>query len=296
MQTTPIADCLVIGAGPAGLTAALYLRRYLRSVVVADHGQSRALSIERTWNFPAFVDGIAGSDLLRRLREQLAGVQGVVRTGEVTGLRVRPDGGFSADSSGQTWQARTVLLATGVVDGVPTLPGTEAVQQRGLLRQCPVCDGYEHRGQRILVLGDGPHAASEAGFLAHYSAQVALVGLNAQPGATSPGVHRLHVKAAWLEALNGGGLRLGLLDGSTQDFDVAYAALKVEPRSQLGRRLGAKVDDCGSLVADAHGATSVDGLYAAGDVVSGLDQLIVSASQGAVAATAIHNRLRGATD
>ena len=295
MQSTCTADCLVVGAGPAGLTAALYLRRFLRHVVVADHGHSRALAIERSHNYPAFPQGISGHDLLRRLREQLAGVQGVVTAAEVTTLQRHPQGGFTAQCGGVTLLSRTVLLATGVVDAVPALPGIEQVQQRGLLRQCPICDGYEYRGQRIVVLGDGSHAAREAAFIAHYSPHVAHAGLHHAPAQSQPNVRALPALAARAGLAPDGGVRVGLADGSTHDFDVAYAALSAQPRSQLGRALGAEVHAQGNLVIDAHGATCVHGLYAAGDVVSGLDQMAVAAGQGAVAATAIHNLLCMAT-
>lgn len=294
MQAPSTADCLVIGAGPAGLTAALYLRRYLRQVVIVDHGHSRAMAIQRSHNHPAFPQGIPGHDLLTLLRKQLADVECEISVAEVSTVQHHPTGGFVAQGVGQTWLSRTVLLATGVVDTVPALPGVEQLQQRGLLRQCPICDGYEHRGQRIVVLGDGPHAAREAAFIAHYSPHVAHAGLTDLPEPACPGVHLLPALAARLSLPPQGGVRVWLADDGTHDVDVAYAALSVQPRSQLGRALGADVDAQTNLVIDAHGATRVPGLYAAGDVVIGLDQLVVASAQGAIAATAIHNLLREA--
>lgn len=122
MEHTLPADCLVIGAGPAGLTAGLYLRRFLRHVVVADHGRSRALAIERSHNYPAFPGGISGHGLLQLLREQLSDLHADVTVAEVTALHHHPDGGFVAHGAGVRWLSRTVLLATGVVDAVPALP------------------------------------------------------------------------------------------------------------------------------------------------------------------------------
>lgn len=294
MNSTRILDCLVVGAGPAGLTAAVYLRRFQRQVLVVDHGHSRALYIERSHNYPGFPQGIAGAELLQRLREQLRDVKGELLEAEVTALHRMPHHGFAAQWGGTTAQFRTVLLATGVLDTVPPLPGVEEVQRHGLLRQCPICDGYEHRGQRILVLGDGQHAAREAAFIADYSPWVAHAGLAAVP-AGQPGVRGLPAPAVRLQYLQEGGVRVVLSDGALHDFDVAYGALHVRPRSHLGRALGAEVDALGSLITDEHAACSVAGLYAAGDVVPGLDQLVVAASQGSVAATAIHNRLREQT-
>lgn len=295
MQTALTTDCVVIGAGPAGLTAALYLRRFLRSVAVFDHGHSRALAIERSHNYPSFPHGISGGDVLLRLREQLAAVQGGVNAAEVTHVERHPDHGFTTQFGDMTLQSRTVLMATGVVDKVPEIKGIEQLRQHGVLRQCPICDAYEHRGKRIVVLGDGDHAAREAAFIAHYSPHVAHAGLTAVPCPGDPSVRVLPTRAVSAELRESGGdglhIQLGLADGSVHDFDVAYAALSSRPRSRLAGVLGAAVDAQGSLLVDAHGSTSVNGLFAAGDVVSGLDQMAVAAGQGAIAATAIHNLL-----
>lgn len=295
MQNSSPKDCLIVGAGLAGLTAALYLCRFERRVIVVDHGHSRARAIERTRNFPGFPQGVSGQDLLRRLREQLAEVDGKIVSSEISSLKRHPTGGFVASGRGhEVWYSQTVLLATGVVDGVPSLEGIELLQQKGLLRQCPICDGFEHRGQRILVLGDGLHAASEAAFIARFSPHVSHACLTEMRPGGDPGVRLLPALAIRIELTPGNAFRLHLEDGSRHEFDVAYAALRVEPRSGLGRELGANMDAQGNLIVDEHAATNVVGLYAAGDVVKGLDQLVVAAAQGAMAATAIHNLLRQA--
>ena len=297
--TTDLIDCLIVGAGPAGLTAALYLRRFHRSVVLADAGLSRARYIERSHNLPGFPDGMPGPELLGRLRRQVADVNGSLLETEITGISARPGGGFEVRTADTSIEARTVLIATGVVDKAPILPGLEEVVRRGLVRQCPICDGHEHTGQRIAVLGDGPHAQREAMFISHFSRPVHLVGL-AAPALPSGDGERFNaavqdgrVKAygspvakACLQA--DGSIGLELRDGTALCVDVIYAALGCQPRSALAQPLGAEQDEVGHLVVDPHCATSVPGLYAAGDVVSALDQLAVAMGHGAIAATAIH--------
>lgn len=283
-------DCLVVGGGPAGLTAALYLRRFQRRVTLVDEGESRALCIERAHNLPGFPDGLSGRELLERLRRQLEAVGGVVIRARVSTIVPHAAGGFDAHWRGARVLARTVLLATGVVDAVPLLPGAAAARRSGRLRQCPICDGHEHRGQRIVVIGPDvahPHAQREAAFLAHFSDQVHLAGLQPPaPGSAPAPVPVLPAPLARLRR-HGDALELVLADGSLHLADVLYAALGTAPRATLGLRLGARRDALGNLVVDARGATSVSGLYAAGDVVSGLDQLVVAEAQGAIAATAI---------
>ena len=282
-------DCVVVGAGPAGLSAGLYLHRYRRQVLLVDHGHSRALGIASTRNFPGFPDGIAGHELLARMRRQLAAVQGAVRHSEATGLERAADGTFRLQLGPQVVGARTVLLATGVVDVVPTLPGIQDVQRRGLLRQCPICDGYEHGDLRIAVLGDGTHAQRELRFITQYSARSVGVGVAAVPGPVA-GATTLAAPAVRVE-LADAAVRLHLRDGSTHDCDVLYAAMGVRPRVSLAAALQPEVNVLGNLLVDAACRTNVPGLYAAGDVVGGLDQLTVAVGHGAVAATAIHNSL-----
>lgn len=283
-------DCVVIGAGPAGLTAALYLQRYRRPMCIVDSGHSRALCIERTRNYPGFPGGIAGHELLARLREQLAEAGGEVLAGEAGALQ-RDDEGFRLQLDGRALCTRTVLLATGVVDVVPPLPGMAEVQRAGLLRQCPICDGPEHRDRRIAVVGDGAHAQRELRFVTQFSAHAVGVGVAAVPGPVA-GARTLPAPAVRVE-LTGpeGGVRLHLQDGRTHHCDILYAAMGVRPRVQLAQALGAQLDTLDNVVVDAHGRSSVPGLYAAGDIVGGLDQLAVAVGQGAVAATAIHNAL-----
>lgn len=275
-------DCLVVGGGPAGLTAALYLGRFRRRVRLVDGGDSRALWIDRSHNVPGFPDGIPGAELLDLLRRQLRAAGGAVQRAEVQSLvrLAHDEGNFQARVAGVPVRARAVLLATGVVDDVPALPGIGAVRERGLLRQCPICDGHEHRSHRIGVLGDGPHAEREAAFLARFGAQVQQLPLGGAPHA-----------ARSLSLPAGGGVRVLCADGCERDFDVLYAAMGVKARTQLAQGLGVATDARGAIVVDAHCRTTVPGLYAAGDVVSALDQIAVATGHGAIAAVDLHNFL-----
>jgi thioredoxin reductase (NADPH) len=286
-------DAIVIGAGPAGLAAALYLRRYHRRVRSIDAGRSRALWIDRSHNVPGFPQGIGGAELLMRQRQQLAQAGGEVQVGQVLALRREP-AGFCAvlDGDGMA-RARVVLLATGVVDGVPRLPGIDRLRRLGRLRQCPICDAHEHTGRRLLVIGptaDDAHALREAQFLCHYSDRVRVVGLARSEGAPVA-VVRLMDAPPMEPGTDAAGFVAVLDDGQQVTFDVAYAALGTQPQSALAASLGARLDELGAIRTDAHGRTTASRLYAAGDVVRALDQISVAVGQGAVAATSIHNSL-----
>lgn len=295
-------DCLIVGAGPAGLTAALYLRRFRRRVMLLDDGRSRALQIERSRNVPGFPGGIGGPDLLQRLRRQLAEVQGSVTSGTVHAVKQNGRPGFEVVSSIGTLEAPAVLLATGVADRKPQLPGLDALRRRGQLRQCPICDAHEHVDARIAVLGTGPHAAREALFLRQFSPHILIV--SDQPATPLPqdlrealaeaGIRRIEARLGHLCSGNGdsGPALLSFDKAPAEPVDVVYSALGVLPRTTLVDALPVQHDATGALVTDGHGCTAVPGLYAAGDVVSALDQIVVAAGQGAVAATAIHNMLQ----
>ena len=291
-------DCLVVGGGPAGLTAALYLRRFHREVLVCDAGHSRAAWIPRTHNYPGFPDGIPGTELLARLREQVARHGGEIRPVMVTALRRLDKGGFEADLDGQPVRARTVLLATGVVDRAPPVPGSEALRQQGLMRQCPVCDGYEYTDRCIGIIGGGRHGAREALFIGNFSADVTLV-VHSDPQEIDDALQaRLQERAIRLLpgpvrelAAAPGGRVVMRREGGEEVYDVVYSALGTRVRSDLALGLGAAADPQGCLQVDAHLQTRVPGLYAAGDVVASLSQLAVATGQAAIAATAIHNGL-----
>jgi thioredoxin reductase (NADPH) len=295
-------DCVIVGAGPAGLTAAIYLQRFHRRVVVLDSGKARALRIDRSYNVPSYPGGIGGAELLQRMYQQLQRFGGTTEEALVTSIDHRSDGHFTVHAAGRTWEARCVLLATGSIDRDPQVPGMRAVWDQGLLRECPICDGYEHTGQRVVVIGADEHAAREALFLRHYSPRVLLLRVpphSAEP-LSSDWQRRLGDQGiTWQDAriqraqADGEGVRLTLEGGEVLACDVLYSALGSHPLAELGKAMGAECDDKGNLKIDPHGRTAVPGLYAAGDVTGGLDQIAVAMGQGALAATDIHNRLRG---
>lgn len=268
-------DAVVIGAGPAGLTAAVYLARFRRKVLVLGDGPSRASWIPESHNTPGFPHGVGGGELLARLTAQALEFGAEIRQARVDAL-AEADEGFEVAAGAAAIRAPSVLLATGVLDRMPDLPGIEAAVRRSLVRMCPICDAYEAVGRRIAVLGDGGLAEREAAFLKTYSDDVTVIG-------TGEGALTLEEAAVRWSGPDG---------AAPRSFDHLYLALGCESQSDLAVRRGARRDDDGNLIVDAHQMTSVDGLYAAGDLVRGLNQIAVAAGEAAIAATAMHNRLR----
>ncbi|CAN5313976.1 NAD(P)/FAD-dependent oxidoreductase [soil metagenome] len=291
-------EVLVIGAGPAGLTAATYLGRFLRRVLVADAGEPRACWIPVSHNMPGFPAGITGAAILSRLREQAEEYGAVIESGSVESLTT-VEGGFVARLNGRDVRVRAVLLATGVVDHHPNLPGVENAVRRALVRICPICDGYEATGQTVAVIGDSDAGVREAAFIRTYSDRVTLIHVGDAGALTErdaldrlsvslveTAIERVHLEDDRVTALSFGGRKTA--------FDLVYSALGTSPNASLAETLGAQTGDDGRMVVDLHQQTTVLGLYAAGDVVRGLNQIAVASAEAAVAATAIHNGLREA--
>ena len=292
-------DCLIIGGGPAGLTAAVYLARFRRRVVLIDGGWSRAEWITLSHNIAGFPAGISGPEYRARLTQQAQLYGCAPQKGYVRSLGHSAEGGFLAETQDQEaiW-AQTVILATGVVENKPPIPHLAAAVKNGLIRTCPICDGYESRDKRIAVLGNGPHAAAEALFLRTYSRQLTLllVGYAALPEPTcealgKAGIEVLPIDAEGIDMQQHGIAVVSAAHGGVHRFDVIYTAFGTTAQSDLAKALGARLDHAGRLLVSEHQETSVAGLYAAGDLVRGLNQISVANGEAAIAATAVHNAL-----
>lgn len=295
-------DCAIIGGGPAGLTAAIYLARFRRSVVLYDRGGSRAALIPTSHNHAGFPDGIRGADLLELMGAQAARYGADLRIGDV--------GEVSA--SGCDWRldtpegaitARTVLFATGTDNRRPRMDETTHRQalESGKLRYCPICDGWEaggaEFGARVGVVGADGHGVAEALFLRTYTPNVTLFTLEECELHEKDRANLAAHGVAWdprpVLSYDFAGRCVTLrFDGAEVEVDTLYPALGSEPNVALMARLGLRTDEDRCVVIDRHQRLGLKGLYAAGDIVAGLDQISVAMGHAAVAATAMHNDLR----
>lgn len=295
----PILDCLIIGGGPAGLTAAIYLARFHLDIMVVDGGKSRASWIPCTRNVSGFPDGIEGTELLQRMREQACKYGAKIETEFVTKLERDESGLFTATWGSGSATARTVLLATGVTNRRPPMDEElhERALARGLIRYCPICDGYEVTDKKVGVIGSDSHGVAEAIFIRSYTGDVTLVapdtalelGPEDQGKLKDAGIDSVDGPAQAV-AITGDCIVVDTAEGH-YTFDTVYPALGSDTHTQLGEMVGAALADDGCFLCDDHQRTSVPGLYAAGDVVHGLDQISHAMGEGGVAATTIRNDL-----
>ena len=293
-------DCLVIGAGPAGLTAAIYLARFHLDILVVDSGKGRAMTIPCTRNHAGYPDGISGKELIQRMKDQAQRYGAKIIDGMVSRLERDEDSElFVAEWGSGPVCARSVLLATGVTNRRP--PMDEALHDealaRGQIRYCPICDGYEVTDRKVGVLGSGHHGVAEAVFLRGYTADVTLIAPDKAMNVSA--VDRMALEGAGIETIDGPAEAVAIdhdsITVSTAEghftFDSVYPALGSDVHCQLAEMVGARLNDDGCVGVDAHMRTSVDGVYAAGDLVIGLDQISNAMGQGGVASTTIRNDL-----
>jgi thioredoxin reductase len=289
-------ETIIVGAGPAGLSAALVLGRCMRRILVCDSGRYRN---ERSKALHCYMghDGIKPRELLDSARRQLGPYETVsikcITVSDVTqergGFLVRFDGGGSA-------RARTLLVATGVVDELPKIEGIQELFGRSV-HVCPYCDGWEHRNAAVAVYGKAQKGANFALLVRQWTTDL-VICTHGEPLAKD---HRaaldkrgIAVEEAPIERLEGtdGCLRFIHFAGGRK---LARAALffttDQHPRSPLLAKLGCKFEENGGVACDESGETSVRGVFVAGDVSRDVQLAIIAAAEGARAALAVNKWL-----
>jgi thioredoxin reductase/protein-L-isoaspartate O-methyltransferase len=296
-------DVVVVGGGAAGLSGAVALARSRRSVLVVDAGEPRNASAGHVHNFLTR-DGIPPGELTAIGREELSRYGGRLEEGRVTALRREGDG-FAVEIGGRTVAGRRVLVATGLRDELPDVPGL--AERWGVdVLHCPYCHGWEVRDQRIGVLATGPAAVHQALLFRQLSENVTVLQ---HTGPRPPEDEREKLDALGVPVVDGtvvqvesdaGGLTgVCLADGSRIELDAVVVAPRFTARAELLVQLGRHPTDVlmGDVVVgskidvDATGATAVPGVWAAGNVSDLQAQVVSSAAAGLAAGAAINGDL-----
>lgn len=291
-------DVCIVGAGPAGLNAALVLGRCARDVIVYDSGQPRNAASRGLHNYLTR-DGIHPQELRALGQRELAAYPSVkLVNGQVATAQRHEDGFCIVTADGTAEHARILLLATGRIDVVPSKPGFREFYGRGVYH-CPYCDGWEHRGERILVYGEADAVVDYALELLTWTRQVTLCATDAaglsEYDRKRTEANGIRIATAPIAELRGeAGVRLRearLEDGTVLPCDAVFFTSALPQKSPLAQSLGCELDDGGSVVCHQHAATGVPGLYVAGNVRGGVHLAIMAAAEGAEAAIAINEEL-----
>jgi thioredoxin reductase len=290
-------DVIIVGAGPAGLSAALILARACRRVLVFDHGRPRNASA-RALNGYLTRDGIPPHDFLALGREELARYEDVrVIDQEVTDA-VCEEGMFHVTTlDGQRFSARKLMLATGVVDHVPDVPGLREMYGKSVFH-CPYCDGYELRGQPLAVYGCDERGYGLALELTGWSGDIALVsdgpcGVDAK-GLAKLAKHHIAVREEKVVRLEGAGGQLERIvfeSGEPLERRALFFTTGQTQRSHLAETLGCPFNDKGTVRTGPYETTHLRGLYVAGDASRAVQWVVMAAAEGAEAAYSINQDL-----
>ena len=285
-------DLIVVGGGPAGITASIYARRAGLQVLVLSGGQSSLLRAGSIENYYGFETPVSGAELFRRGQAQARALGVEVAAAEVVGVMYDGAQFQLTTSDGSVFEARALVLATGAGRVIPKLAGVQQLEGRGV-SYCALCDGFFYRGKAVAVLGAGDYALHEAAALVPIAAGVTLLTDGAPaPAAVPPNIA---VRTEKLEALLGEEKLTGVrfAGGETLPLDGLFVALGVAGSAELARVMGAQLEGT-RIAVDARMKTSIEGLFACGDCTGGLLQISKAVHEGTIAGTEAVKFLRAA--
>jgi thioredoxin reductase (NADPH) len=290
-------EVIIVGGGIAGLSAAIYLGRALREVLVIDAAESLALWEPEVQNYLGFPDGISGKDLLRRGREQAQRFGAQWACDEIEAVR-REEQGFYLQGKEKEYSCRKLLLATGVYHLPPRIPEVDECVGKSMFF-CKDCDGYRVQGKRVAIVGVNNTAVRYALGITTFTDKVCLLTNGETP-------HWDSQKRALLEQFNvpvflekiehvrqsqGQIAALQLSNGECVHLDCLFTTRGDVYHNSLAQQLGARLDEDGQVIVDTDQRTNVPSLYAAGCVTTANCQMIIAAGDGATAAQAINSEL-----
>ncbi|MHA1813496.1 MAG: thioredoxin-disulfide reductase [Candidatus Thorarchaeota archaeon] len=298
-------DLVIIGGGPAGMTAAIYSARYglktlLLESAVLGGAQATSPGIE---NYPGFTF-ISGMDLADRMKEQVKKAGATIKEiAEVSSVK-KSKKGFDVETRRGTFHAKAIVFATGGGHRKLKVPGEEEFTGRGV-SYCATCDGPLFREKTVAVVGGGNTAVTEALYLAELTGKTYLIHrrdeLRAEKALQNQ-IFESSVEILWdtiVKEIRGEQVVKSLLLENVKtkeqrelEVDGVFIALGVEPLSQLAKDLGVETNDYGEIKVDKAQRTNIPGVYAAGDVTDTMKQIVVAAAGGAIAADSAYKFIR----
>lgn len=286
-----MSDVIILGSGPAGISAALYTARANLKTLILSHRGSALKKAGRIENYYGFREPVSGEDLLQNGLFQAERIGARFVWGEAVGASW--DGKeFTVLMESGKYQAPFLILATGLTRQTPRIPGISEFEGRGV-SYCAVCDAFFFRGKPVAVLGGGAYALHEAETLCPLVSKVTVLTDGAEPSVPFP--ENLEVRTEKIIRLLGDRTLRGILLENGDKLETAglFVALGTAGGTDLARKLGAETRE-NAVVTDSDRRTSIPGLYAAGDCTGGLAQISKAVADGALAGTAVVRAFRSA--
>ena len=306
-------DIIIIGAGPAGLTAGMYAGRQNSKTLVIDKSMAGGLGLEvpMMQNYPGF-DLIAGMELIGKMKDQSEKYCEILENTVIDSIEKTEDGFHlktknspllmtTNDTGEKEFSTKAIILATGASHRHLNVPGENEFLGRGVA-YCATCDGMFFIGKDVLMVGGGNSAAQEALYLKNLGCNVKLVHRRDELRCEhhlQKALEDNEIEVLWnstIEEIKGEKMvdSVTLLrDGKEEDYktDAVFIAIGDDPSNELAKELGVALDDDGYIITDKNQATNVEGIYSAGDITGGVKQWIVACGEGAVAAMSAYNDL-----
>ena len=306
-------DIIIIGAGPAGLTAGMYAGRQNSKTLVIDKSMAGGLGLEvpMMQNYPGF-DLIAGMELIGKMKDQSEKYCEILENTVIDSIEKIEDGFHlktknspllmtTSDAGEKEFLTKAIILATGASHRHLNVPGENEFLGRGVA-YCATCDGMFFIGKDVLMVGGGNSAAQEALYLKNLGCNVKLVHRRDELRCEhhlQKALEDNEIEVLWnstIEEIKGEKMvdSVTLLkDGKEEDYktDAVFIAIGDDPSNELAKELGVALDDDGYIITDKNQATNVEGVYSAGDITGGVKQWIVACGEGAVAAMSAYNDL-----
>ena len=304
-KETEEVDVVIIGAGPAGLSAGIYVTRAGLKGVVIDKGIAGGLASEAPFieNYPGFL-GIKGEELASKIKEHAKSYLPVIEMSPISRIEKKEDGRFFVESEQGDYLASAIIFATGTTHKHLNVKGEQEFYGKGV-SYCVTCDGYFFKDQRVVVIGGGNSGAIAAISLHGIAQKITILEYMPRYMCENAYVKKLselgieYIKNVQVTEIFGDekvkGVRfINRETGEMKEIeaDGVFIYVGLIPQSELAKSLGVELDQRGYIKVDSKMRTSMPKVYAAGDITGGVAQVVVAAAQGAIAALSCYEDLR----
>lgn len=273
-------NIVIIGGGPAGVSAALYAARAGKEPVIIENGPGGLAKAEKIENFYGYAENLSGAELYEKGLSQAKALGVRIVTAQVTG--VDGFGPYTVYTDKEDFETKAVILATGSRRAAPNIPGLKALEGKGV-SYCAVCDAFFYRKKAVAVIGSGDFALKEAEEISHVASEVTILTNGLKPEFSKE--HGFAVDERKIKELSGENALSAVVfeDGGTLEVQGVFVAVGVAGSAEIARRMGAELTEKGQVKVNEKMETSIPGIYAAGDCTGGLLQIAKAVYEGAVA-------------